>query len=716
MSENGRAADAAESDPTESDPRRWVILGVLCLALSVVGIDGTIVNVALPSFVRELGASSSELQWIVDSYTIVFAGFLLIAGNTGDRLGRRRCLVLGMAVFGGGSLGCSLVDAPVGLIAFRALQGLGAAFIMPATLSILANVFRDESERGRAIAIWAGVSGLGVAVGPLAGGYLLEHYWWGSIFLVNVPIGIAAVVAIILLVPESRDPAAPRLDLVGTLLSTVGLVALLFGIIEGPSKGWTASVVLASFGAAVVLLVAFGLWERHTDHPILDLSIFRNARFTAASVAVTLVFFAMFGAMFFLTQYLQFVLGYSALVSGAALLPVAATLMISAPLSATLVARVGTKAIVSVGLVLVAVGLFGCTLVDVSSSYGVVAGVMVVVGLGMGLAMAPATESIMGSLPPEKAGVGSAVNDATREIGGALGIAILGSITSSAYAARIEAHPQFATLQAAAPEAAAAVRDSVGAAALVAEHLPPEAGRQLIAVANAAFVHSIDRAVFAGGAVALLGALVALLFLPSRSRAADAVDRLVEDASLRLPPDPARRLGLARTVLGLLAEAGMSSLTYNAVAARSGVATATLERHWTSRIDAVADAVAEVLAALPIRDTGDLRADLRVYLTDLTDLFAPDDARRVLRALVAEAGNDDALAQALRDRVLEPRERELAARLDASGACGPDAAAHLVDALVGPIYARALLVGPPPDHALAEALVDAVLPAALLRT
>jgi EmrB/QacA subfamily drug resistance transporter len=320
----------------------------------MVGIDGTIVNVALPSFVRELGASNTQLQWIVDAYTIVFASFLLIAGNTGDRLGRARCLIVGLVMFTAGSLGCSLVHTASALIFLRGVQGFGAAFIMPATLSIITNVFHRDDERARAIALWAGVSGLGVAIGPLVGGYLLEHYWWGSIFLVNVPIGIVAVV---LLVPESRDEHAPRLDVLGTLLSTVGLIALLFGIIEGPTRGWGSVEIVGSFVIGASLLTAFVVWERRTDHPILDVTFFRNPRFTAASIAVTLVFFAMFGSLFFVSQYLQFVLGYTAFESGVRLLPVAVTLMIAAPTSAKLVATFGTKRIVALGLALVAVAL-----------------------------------------------------------------------------------------------------------------------------------------------------------------------------------------------------------------------------------------------------------------------------------------------------------------------------------------------------------------------
>ncbi|MGH9169438.1 MAG: MFS transporter [Acidimicrobiales bacterium] len=330
---------------------RWAVLAVLCLSLLVTGIDGTIVNVALPTLVRDLGTSASQLQWVVDAYTIIFASFLLIAGNTGDRLGRKGCFIGGLVVFGSGSLACSLVHSAGTLILMRGLQGFGAAFIMPATLSILINVFGEPGERARAISIWAGVSGLGVAIGPLAGGFLLQHFWWGSIFLVNVPIVAAAIVGAIAIVPNSRDAGAPRLDLLGTVLSTTGLLALLYGIIEGPSAGWGRPTIAGAFVLAGVLLAAFVLWEQRCDHPILEVSFFANPRFTAASVAVTLVFFAMFGALFFISQFLQFVLGYDPFHSGLALLPVAGVLMVTAPASAKLVARYGTKLVVTGGLV-----------------------------------------------------------------------------------------------------------------------------------------------------------------------------------------------------------------------------------------------------------------------------------------------------------------------------------------------------------------------------
>jgi EmrB/QacA subfamily drug resistance transporter len=551
------------------------------------------------------------------------------------------------------------------------------------------------------------VSGLGVAIGPLTGGYLLEHFWWGSIFLVNVPIGIVAIVAALVLVPESRDPHASRLDLLGALLSVVGLVSLLYGIIEGPSEGWSATIVVASFVLAAVTLTAFVFWERHTDHPLLDIGFFADPRFTAASIAITLVFFALFGSLFFVSQYLQFVLGYTPLESGARLLPVAIALMIAAPLSARLVARFGTKYVVTLGLLLTATALVLFSRTSDTSGYGHIAVVLVVIGVGMGLAMAPATDSIMGSLPPEKAGVGSAMNDTTREVGGALGVAILGSIATAVYTSTIISNPEFAKLEAASPAAAQAVKDSVGGAAQVAATLPSAVGQAVTTAANDAFIHAIGRSVIVGAVVAALGAAVAFFFLPARDHAAQAVDDLIEGAAIHLGPE--QRRSLAEITLGLLADAGMSSLTYNAVAARSGIGTATLEHYWNSRVEAVTAAVEEVIGEHPIPNTGDLRADLCRYVRDIGELFSAPRSRQVLAVLIGEAASDPELATALRAQAVAPRRAELTARMSLA----PDEVIvpldTAVDQIVGPIYFRALIDGAPIDDQLVDSIVDAVV-------
>jgi EmrB/QacA subfamily drug resistance transporter len=496
-----------------ADPRRWWVLAVLCVALLVVALDNTILNVALPTLVRDLQASNSQLQWIVDSYTIVFASALLAAGSLGDRFGRKGALLCGLGVFGVGSVSSAFAGSANQLIFTRGVMGVGGALIMPSTLSILTNVF-PRDELGRAIGIWAGVSGLGIAVGPTAGGWLLEHFWWGSVFLVNVPVIAIAVVAVVTVVPTSRDPAAPPLDLAGFVLSASAITAVLYGIIEAPSYGWTSRTIVVAFIIGAVLLSAFVLWERHTPDPMLDVRFFKNPRFSAASIAVTLVFFALFGSLFFLSQYLQFVLGYTPLEAGLRVTPIAAVLIVAAPFSSVLVRRFGTKAVVSAGLVLVAGGLLVLTRATVSSGYPIVLATLLILGLGMATAMPPATESIMSSLPAERAGIGSAVNDTTRLLGGALGVAVLGTVARSTYVARIDAAPDLRQLP---PPALAAVRSSLGGAAEVAAGLPAPAGRALLVVANDAFVEGMRRAVTVGTFVALGGALIALLFLPSRS-------------------------------------------------------------------------------------------------------------------------------------------------------------------------------------------------------
>lgn len=493
--------------------RRWWTLAVLCLSLLVIGLDNTILNVALPTLVRDLHATQTQLQWIVDAYTIVYASFLLTTGSMGDRFGRRGALFLGLGVFGLGSLASAFSGSPGALIAARGLAGLGGCIIMPATLSILTNVFPAD-ERGRAIGVWAGVSGLGIVVGPTVGGWLLQHFWWGSVFFVNVPVVIAALAAGWFLVPNSKDPSSPRLDPAGTVLSSAALVGILYGIIEGPSQGWANHLVLLGLVGGAALLVTFVAWERHTDHPVLDVRFFRDPRFSGASIAVTLIFFAMFGSLFFLTQYLQDVLGYSALRTGVSFLPLAAAMMIAAPSSARVTRRYGTKAAVAGGMTVTAMALLLLTRASVSSGYWLVGAVLALLGVGMGTAMSPATESIMGSLPLAKAGVGSAVNDTTRQVGGALGVAVLGSITNAVY----RSHVATATAVRALPAPARSmVRQGIGNALAAAQQVPSHTVAAAVAAdAKLAFVHAMTSTVFIGAAFAVAGAVVALLWLPAR--------------------------------------------------------------------------------------------------------------------------------------------------------------------------------------------------------
>jgi EmrB/QacA subfamily drug resistance transporter len=490
--------------------RRWWALLVLCLSLVVLGMDNTILNVTLPTLARDLGATASQLQWMVDAYILVFAGLLLTMGALGDRFGRKLALNAGLLVFVAGSVASAVAGSPEVLIATRAAMGIGAALIMPSTLSIITNLF-PAKERGRAIGIWAGVAGLGIVLGPVIGGWLLERFWWGSVFLVNLPVVALAILAGWPLVPESRDPTATPLDPIGAGLSIAALVGLVYGIIQAPEDGWSDPLILGAFSVAAVLSAAFIWWERRVGHPMLPMELFGNPRFSVASGAITMVFFALFGSVFLLTQHLQFVLGYTPLQAGVRILPVA-TLIIAAPLAARLTERVGTKLVVVAGLLLVAGALWLLSTVEISDGYGLVAGALALLGAGMGLTMAPATESIMGSLPLAKAGVGSAMNDTTRQVGGALGVAVLGSILASSYGAAIQP-----TLRSAPPPVAQAAGDSVGAAATIAAQLGP-AGQGLLDAARSAFIQGMGDAVQVGAGVAAVAALLVLLFLPARGK------------------------------------------------------------------------------------------------------------------------------------------------------------------------------------------------------
>jgi EmrB/QacA subfamily drug resistance transporter len=487
--------------------QRWGALGVLCLSLLVIVIDNTIVNVALPTLVHDLDADVGQLQWVVDAYTLVFAGLLLLAGAAGDRFGRRRTLLGGLAVFGIAS-GCAAYASGVdGLIAARAVMGAGAAFIMPATLSLLISVFTDTRERAMAIGLWAATAGLGVALGPVVGGVLLDHFWWGSIFIVNVPLTAIAVVAGSRLIPESRDPVARRLDWTGAALSGAGLVALVWAVIEAPSRGWASDPVLGAGALAMIMLAAFVVWQRRVEEPLLDVRLFSDARFTAASATIMVLFFALFGFLFLSTQYLQFILGYGPAAAGVRVLPYAGAMILSAVVSSHLVARFGTKAVVTAGMVLFSTGLAVAATVTTSTGYGRLAIALAFMGVGMGLAGAPATESIMSSLPPARANIGSAVNDTARELGGALGVAIVGSIMSSLYATRLTG----ALADDVPAPVAAAARESLGAAGQAGGSLRPDVAD----AAREAFVHAMSRASLVVALVAALGAVIAWRALPS---------------------------------------------------------------------------------------------------------------------------------------------------------------------------------------------------------
>ena len=494
-----------------------MILVALLLAAFLVNLDTTLVNVALPALVRQLHATTTQLQWVVDAYNLVFAALLLTFGSLSDRFGRKGMLLAGLAVVGTASLAGGFTTTPDQLIAARAVMGLGAAMTFPATLSLIANVFTERRERARAIGLWGAVAGVAIAMGPIVGGWLLERFSWAAIFIAMAPAAVAAAALVALAVPTSKDLDAAAPDIPGLVLSSAAMALLVFTIIEAPTYGWAAGRTLAGFAASAVLLAAFIVAERRAAHPMLDVSLFRNMRFSAASGAVTVSFFTLFGFIFLMTQYFQFVRGYGPLSTGVRLLPVALAVGAGSVIGTQLAVRAGTKLIVTVGLVAMA-GFYAWVAATTSAtlSYGIIAAQMVVYGLGMGLTSAPATESIMGAISRAKAGVGSAVNDSTRLIGGTLGVAVLGSVYASIYGSRLAA-----SMPAHVPgRVAALAHQSVGAAYAAAGKIAalghPALGLALQHAATNAFLRGLTIAVLVAGGVAAVGAVLAVRFLPAQ--------------------------------------------------------------------------------------------------------------------------------------------------------------------------------------------------------
>ncbi|GAA1037390.1 MFS transporter [Virgisporangium ochraceum] len=496
-------------------PRRWAILGVLVVSLLVVVLDNTVLNVALGVIadpVHGLGATQGELEWSINSYTLVFAGLLFTAGVLGDRLGRRRVLMVSLALFGISSLVSAYAQDPTQLIVARALMGIGGAGVMPATLSIISNVF-DPRERGKAIGVWAGAVGLAVAIGPIVAGLLLERFWWGSVFLINVPIVVVGLVAIALLVPESKDPHPGRIDLVGVGLSIVGLVLFVYGIIDGGEHGFDRPRAWGTIAVGALVIAAFVWFESRLKNPSLDVRLFRNPAFSAAVSAVGLVFFAMMGTLFFSVFYLQLVRGYTPLQTGLMMLPFAVAQLLLAPRSASFVRRFGPRAVCATGLALVTASLVGMVFLEADTPLWVLGVLFFVQGAGMANVMPPATESVMSTLPREKAGVGSAVSNTIRQLGGSLGVAVLGSVLAASYRGGME------DTVAGLPEPVRhAASESIAGAYGVAGALGP-AGRSLIAPANAAFVDAMHLAAGVAAVFAVFATAVVLAWMPRRSAA-----------------------------------------------------------------------------------------------------------------------------------------------------------------------------------------------------
>jgi EmrB/QacA subfamily drug resistance transporter len=510
-----------EALPEAASPgyeRRWWVLATMTVCLLVVIMGNTILNVALPSVQRELGATHGELQWAVDAYILVFACLLFSWGVIGDRIGRRRVLLIGLTVFAVGSVFAAFSGSPLELIVWRAVMGVGGAAVQPTTLAVISNVF-PPAERGRAIGIWAATAGLAVAGGPLASGAVLEHFWWGAVFLIGVPVAVLGLAATIAFVPESRDPAPGRLDVPGVLLSIVALAGLVYGIIRGGSgEAWTSPGVLVPLLGGLVMLALFVWLQRRSTHPALDVSLFRNPAFSAAATALGLNFFALMGATFYLVYFLQGLRGYSPLQSGSALIPVAIAMALMASQSPRLAERFGAKAVCTAGFLLITLSFAGFQLLDESSPLWLLVVILSVQGLGMGSVMAPATESIMSVVPREKAGAGAAVNNAVRQIGGALGVAILGSLLAATYSAQlgraVDVLP--ADARAEAGRSIVATYEAVRHVEAGGDAEATAAATTLLEPARDAFVTAMHVTAAATALASLIAAVVVLVWLPGR--------------------------------------------------------------------------------------------------------------------------------------------------------------------------------------------------------
>jgi EmrB/QacA subfamily drug resistance transporter len=486
-------------------PRRWWALSALAICLLTLGLDGTILNVALPTLAQELGASTSGLQWIVDAYILVFAGLLLPVGALGDRIGRRKVLLVGLGVFLLSSLAAAWTTDIAGLVAARAAMGLGSAIMTPMATAILPVIFPPE-ERGRAISVLAAAMGIGVPLGPIAGGWLLDNFWWGSVFLVNVPVAVIGIIATLAFIPESRNRASRRPDLLGGVFSTAGLVSVVYGVIEAPRLGWGHPSVLAAIGLGLALLVAFGIWEKRYSDPMIDLGLFKRPRFLWGTVAATIGTFGLFGLLFTIPQYLQSVQGHDAFSTGLRLLPMMGGLVLGAGGADRIVARIGTRIPVTVGLVVISAAMVLGATTGPQTGYGLTATWLALVGFGVGLTLAPAMDAVLGELPTDESGAGTALTMTLRQVGGALGVALLGSVLAGAYTSRLDV--------AGVPgPAAQTARDSVAGAVAVADQLHVAA---LFESARDAYLHGMSAVLLVCAAITLIGAVLVAALLPAR--------------------------------------------------------------------------------------------------------------------------------------------------------------------------------------------------------
>lgn len=492
--------------------KRWYTLVVLCLSLMVVMVGNTALNVALPVLAMDLSATNSQLQWMVDAYSLVFAGLLFTAGAIGDKYGRKGILQAGLVTFAAGAIYAGiLADTANDLILARVIMGIAGALIMPATLSILTNIF-PAKERARAVGIWAGISGAAVALGPLLTGYVLEHFSWHMVFLINTPLIAIALISGAFLIPKTIDPEHTKIDLPGALLSIVGLVSLVYSIIEAPHKGWLSLETLAVMALGLATLGLFIWWEKRTKHPMLDIDLFKIPAFSVSSLVLTLVFFALMGIFFNLSQLLQLIYQYSPLESAIRMLPMAFTMMVFAPLAPKFVERFGKRRPVGTGMLMVALGTFFMSSIGIDSPYLQIMLSMMLVSAGMAIAMSPTTDLLMSAVPKNRAGMGSAMNDTTRELGASLGIAILGSILASSYSSKIS--PLLDQLPAMAKDAA---QQSLAGALGVAQRIGGDAGQQLSFMAKQAWVDSYQVSLMIGAIIVAIAALITFRFLPDKS-------------------------------------------------------------------------------------------------------------------------------------------------------------------------------------------------------
>jgi EmrB/QacA subfamily drug resistance transporter len=508
---------------TLTSNRKNIALIVLCIVLFVIAVADTVLNLALPSISGNLNATSSQMLWIVDIYLLVVATLQIAFGSIGDHFGRKRLLQIGLIIFGIGSLGSAFSNTSILLIFFRTITGLGAAIMMPSTLSILTDVFREPKERAKAIATWSSVFSIGAGFGPIIAGYLLETFNWTAVFYLNIPIVIVGLIGSYFFLPESSGNHGAKLNYASICLSAAGLVAFVYALITGGEYGWLSFDVLVSFALSVVMIIGFVLCEKRSKNNMFPLSFFRNMTFSGSNISLTICTFAMMGSFYFFSQYFQSIQGFSALQTGLAMLPLNVFVFIFTFMSVPLDRKIGTKATVSLGLIAMGLGLllFSYT-ADVTTSYALSFTVLFLIAVGLGFVMSPSTNAIMNSIPSTHAGIGSAMNDTTRQIGGALGIAVLGSLMNSRYIATIDAST---TINSLLGETAVQIRKSLQSALLTANQLPDQTATQVIEIAKSAFVTGLHEAVFIGAIIMFVSAAAAVVLIPKRTKRAVEPDR-----------------------------------------------------------------------------------------------------------------------------------------------------------------------------------------------